>query len=67
MCLTIPKKVISAKGNIFVVSPYNSSEKQQVGSVIGVKEGDWVFTQNGIIVNKISKKQAEEIINIFKK
>jgi hypothetical protein len=47
------------------VLPYNSKKKQEVTSIIDVKKGDWVFTQNNIIIDKISSKQAEEIINLI--
>lgn len=67
MCLTIPKKVVSVRKNSVGVLPYNSSKPQEVNSIIKIKKGDWVFTQNNIIINKITKKQAEEIINLIKK
>jgi hydrogenase maturation factor len=67
MCLTIPKKVMSVSGQVIKVLPYNSRKIQEVLTIIKVKKDDWVFTQNNIIINKISDKQAQEIINLMKK
>jgi hydrogenase maturation factor len=67
MCLTIPKKVISANKQAIKVLSYNSEKAQEVSTIIKVKKGDWVFTQNNIIINKISNKQAQEIINLIRK
>lgn len=41
--------------------------RQEVGSLIKVKKGDWVLTQNNVIIQKISRKQAKEISDLFKK
>jgi hydrogenase maturation factor len=67
MCLTIPKKVMSVSGQVIKVLPYNSRKIQEVLTIIKVKKDDWVFTQNNIIINKISNKQAQEIISLMKK
>jgi hydrogenase maturation factor len=65
MCLTIPKKVISVNSDCIKVLPYNSGKIQEVSAIIKIKKGDWVFTQNNIIIDRISPKQAEEIINLM--
>lgn len=68
MCLTIPKKIIEVSGNKFVVENASGKEnkKQEVKSIIDVKVGDIVFTQNGVIIEKIDDEQLEEINNILK-
>lgn len=66
MCLTIPKKVISIKGNTIIVESYNG-KRQKVGSIIKIKIGDNVLTQNNIIIQKISKKQAKDLADLFEK
>jgi hydrogenase maturation factor len=65
MCLTIPKKVISIKSDHLEVCSENSQKIQKVGTLIDVKRGDWVFTQNNFIIRKITQKQAQEINKIF--
>jgi hydrogenase maturation factor len=64
MCLTVPKQVASVKEN-YVEVRSNGRKTQKVGTILKVKAGDWVLTQNGIITGKITKKQAQEIIKIF--
>lgn len=64
MCLTIPKKVISKEGDFFTVeNPFGA--RQKVRSIVEVKIGDKVLTQQNIIIQKISKKDFEEINKLF--
>ena len=65
MCLTIPKKVISTDGENAVVET-SSKEKQKVKTIEKVKVGDFVLTQQNVIIQKIDKKQAEELISLIK-
>ncbi|MFA5051004.1 MAG: HypC/HybG/HupF family hydrogenase formation chaperone [Patescibacteria group bacterium] len=64
MCLAIPKKIISVKKNSVLLQSPNGRET--VISLIKVKKGDWVLTQNHIVVKKINKNQAEKINKLFK-
>ena len=65
MCLTIPKKVIAIKKDtIFVENP--AGTRQEVKSIIDLKAGDFCLTQQNVAVEKISKKEAEEILKIMK-
>lgn len=66
MCLTIPKKVISREGDFFVVEN-PAGDRQKVKSIVKIKIGDNVLTQNNVIIQKIYKKQALEIAELFKK
>ncbi|MBU4142803.1 HypC/HybG/HupF family hydrogenase formation chaperone [Patescibacteria group bacterium] len=59
MCLTIPKQVVSASQRAIRVRIGKKTES--VGSILSVKKGDWVLTQNCIIIKKITAKQAKEI------
>jgi hydrogenase maturation factor len=64
MCLTIPKQVIEFKKGVATVA--SQKGRHEVGSLVRVKKGDWVLTQNNVIVQKISQKQAQQINNLFK-
>jgi len=64
MCLTIPKQVISAGKNVIDVRVGGKTET--VSSILLVKKGDWVLTQNGVIIKKITAKQAKEINKLIK-
>ncbi|MDD5590239.1 MAG: HypC/HybG/HupF family hydrogenase formation chaperone [Candidatus Portnoybacteria bacterium] len=64
MCLTIPKQVVSfRKGRVLLASP---SGEEEAGSLIRIKKGDWVLTQNQIVVSKITKKQAKDILGLWR-
>jgi len=65
MCLTIPKKVISKNGNNVLVSQWDGQKNQEVATIVEIQPGDWVLTQNGIIIEKIDEQQAQEIINLI--
>jgi hydrogenase maturation factor len=65
MCLTIPKKVISVNNDFIKLSRQNKKNTEKAGSILKVKKGDWVLTQNGIIVSKITSRQAREINKLF--
>lgn len=64
MCLAIPKIVLKKEGANCIVEN-GGGEKQEVKTIIKIKIGDYVLTQNNVIIQKISKKQAQEINNLF--
>ena len=59
MCLTIPKQVLMA--NKVGIKVKIGKKTESVASLLPVKKGDWVLTQNGIIIKKITNRQAKEI------
>lgn len=62
MCLTIPKKVISVSGeNVVVQNPGGS--RQTIKTIVKLKTGDFCLTQQNIAIEKVSKKEAMEIID----
>ncbi|MBU2036848.1 HypC/HybG/HupF family hydrogenase formation chaperone [Patescibacteria group bacterium] len=63
MCLTLPKQVVAINKTAIKVKVNNSAEL--VGSLLPVKRGDWVLTQNRIIIKKITARQAKEINKII--
>jgi len=63
MCLTIPKQIISIKNDLIKVR--SGKKIESVGSLVKVKKGDWVLTQNSIIIRKITPKQARDINQII--
>ena len=64
MCLTIPKKVISvSSAGAVLENPDGSRQTSQ--SLLELQEGEFVFTQGGVIVQKISAKEAEEILSLL--
>ena len=65
MCLTIPKKVIDIKEDFAVVEDFNG-RKQELKSIIDINKGDYVLSQQNMIIEKIDRKQAKETIDILK-
>lgn len=64
MCLTIPKQIIAIKNNLIKVR--SGKKIESVSTLIKVKKGDWVLTQNNIIIRKITPKQAREVNQLLK-
>jgi len=65
MCLTIPKKVIFVKKGIVKMVPFRGIKEEKAKTIIKVRKDDWVLTQNGIIIEKLSSQQASEIFKLF--
>lgn len=65
MCLTIPKKVIAIDKGKITVESYDG-DKQEMKSIVELEIGDYVVSQQNVIIEKMNKKNAEELIKIFK-
>jgi len=63
MCLAIPQKILSLKNKQAITK---QGETLNI-SLVPVITGDWVFAQNGFVIKKISKKQAQSILNLISK
>jgi hydrogenase expression/formation protein HypC len=67
MCLAVPGKIIS-------IGPYHKAEidfggvlrSVQLDLVPAAKAGDYVIVHAGFAIQKLSKKQALETLEIFK-
>jgi len=64
MCFSIPGKVKSIKNNNFFID-YQGNLQRVGKSLVKVKKGEWVLVQNGVIVRKISPKNAKEILELI--
>ncbi|MFA6048818.1 MAG: HypC/HybG/HupF family hydrogenase formation chaperone [Candidatus Micrarchaeia archaeon] len=67
MCLAIPGKVVSvAKGRATV--EYSEKIRRTASTPVLVpKKGDYVLVQAGMVVQKVSPKEAKEAIAAWKK
>jgi len=66
MCLSIPYQIKSISGLTATVKNYQRQEKLiQVNLLKDARRGDWVTVLNGYAIEKITKKEAKDIINIF--
>lgn len=64
MCLTIPKKVVEIKENSVIVENYNG-DRQELKSIVELAIGDFVLSQQNVVIEKMDKIQAVEILNIL--
>jgi len=65
MCLTIPARVLTAKGKSAVVES-GGKKKEVKTDFVSVKKGDYVLLQAGFVVQKLSRKKAEEWLKLLK-
>lgn len=64
MCLTIPKKVVEIRENSVVVESHDGN-RQEMKTLIELTIGDFVISQQNIILEKMSKKYAEEMLTLI--
>ena len=65
MCLAVPGKIIHAGKKGFVVD-YGAEQRTIKISTVEAAAGDWVLVQQGMIVEKLSEKEAERAINAWR-
>ena len=66
MCIAIPAKVIELKdGNIAVVD-YGSLQQEVRVDLVDVSVGEYVLIHVGFAIQKLSKEEALETLEIFK-
>jgi hydrogenase maturation factor len=63
MCLTIPKQVLAINKDFIEV--ISSKGKEKLGTLITIKKGDWILSQNGVIISKITASQAKKIDSLL--
>ncbi|MDH5807219.1 MAG: HypC/HybG/HupF family hydrogenase formation chaperone [Candidatus Methanomethylicaceae archaeon] len=66
MCLAIPAKIIKIIGEKAEVDIGGVIRETSIALVKNVKEGDYVLIHTGYAIAKISKEEAEELLNIWK-
>ena len=66
MCLGIPMKVISKKGDRAEVKSGGTSREISIGLLKDVNVGDYVIVHAGFAIEKLNEKRAEETLNILK-
>lgn len=66
MCLTIPGKIKKITGKTAVVEQNSKLRKISLALLDKSKIGDWILILNNMAVEKISKLEAQKIINLCK-
>lgn len=68
MCFAVPGRIILIeKNNKALVDFMGHKKKIDISLVSNVKKGDYIITKNNLALNKIEKREAENIFRIIKK
>lgn len=59
MCLAIPGKIVQINGRDVLIEYPGENRRAFLGDDVKAKLGDYVMVQMGVIVKKISAKEAE--------
>ncbi len=65
MCYAIPGRLIDIKDNIGIVD-YFGEKRRVLIDYSDVRVGDYVYAQGGILINKISEREAQEILDAWR-
>ncbi|MFH1392579.1 MAG: HypC/HybG/HupF family hydrogenase formation chaperone [bacterium] len=60
MCLALPGKIIKIKNNKAIVDFGEHQHEAKLDLIKNLKLGDYVYMHGGFVLDKISKKEAEE-------
>jgi len=66
MCLSIPAKVVKIEGETARVSVGGSEYTAGLQMLEDIKVGDYVLLHAGFAIQKISEKEAEETLQLFR-
>jgi len=65
MCLAVPMKVVSVKGNTAVAEFGGLKKEVNVELVAGVKKGDYLIIHAGCAIEKLDRDYAEETLSLL--
>jgi hydrogenase maturation factor len=65
MCLTIPKKVIAVFEDGSIELELHDGSRQKVKTMVDLEIADYCLTQQNIAIEKITAKEAKEILKIL--
>ncbi|MGD0755314.1 MAG: HypC/HybG/HupF family hydrogenase formation chaperone [Bacteroidales bacterium] len=65
MCLSIPAKIVSIKGDMADVSAGGAIFKAGLHMIENARVGDYILLHAGFAIQKLSEKDAEETIRLF--
>ncbi|XOU94707.1 MAG: HypC/HybG/HupF family hydrogenase formation chaperone [Candidatus Kerfeldbacteria bacterium] len=65
MCISIPAQIKKIKGKIAIVKRGTKTGPLSIEIIPNLKVGDWVLSENGFAVYKISQKEAKESLKLI--
>ena len=67
MCLTYPAKILKIKNKKALIKTKNGKRDINIGALERLKVGDYVLFNADLAVEKVSRQEAKEIMEIFDK
>jgi len=65
MCISIPAQIKKVKGKIATVKRGDKTGILSIEIMPKLKVGDWVLSENGFVVYKISPKEAHDSLKLI--
>ncbi len=65
MCLGIPMKILSKKGEYAMVASGGTKREISIALIRDVKVGDYVIVHAGFAIEKLDEKRAKETLDIL--
>jgi len=66
MCLTLPAQILKINGTQALIRTHQGLEKKILISAIqSVQVNDWIMINGNLAVQKVSAKDAQELLNIL--
>jgi len=65
MCLATPSKIVKIDGDWATIESGGHTHKANLSLVKNVKIGDYVIVHGDLILNKVEKKDAENILKMI--
>ncbi len=65
MCLGIPAKILSVRGDTAVIELGGVEREVSVMLLEGASAGDWVIVHAGFAIEKLSQEEAEETLALI--
>ena len=66
MCLAVPAKVLGIKGDRGIVDFGGIRREVSLSLIDDVKVGDYVLIHVGFAIQKLERKEAEEILKLWR-
>ena len=67
MCLATPSKIVKIDGDWATIESGDHTHRANLSLIKNVKIGDYVIVHGDLILNKVEKKDAENILKMIKK
>ena len=67
MCLATPVKVIKLEKNKAAVEALGKKNQVDVSLLQNIKVGDYLYASRGIAIKKVSRSDAEKVLELVKK